>query len=69
MIFDVIISGAGPAGSTLARLLAKKGMQVLLLDKAKFPRQKLCGGGLTPFVYRYLDLDISHLILKTARDM
>ena len=63
-MFDVIVSGAGPAGSTAARFLAKQGYSVLLLDKAKFPSEKLCGGGLTPFVYRYLDLDVSSLIIK-----
>ena len=41
---DVVIVGAGPAGSTCARLLADKGCSVLLLDRASFPRNKLCGG-------------------------
>ena len=45
---EVIIVGAGPAGSTLARLLAEAGREVLLLDKATFPRPKTCGGGITP---------------------
>jgi geranylgeranyl reductase family protein len=40
--FDVIISGAGPAGSTCALFLAKSGLKVLLLDKEKFPRDKVC---------------------------
>ena len=42
--FDVIIVGAGPAGSTAAHDLAKSGAKVLLLDKEKFPRYKACGG-------------------------
>jgi len=41
---DVIICGAGPAGSSLAYFLSKKGYDVLLLDKAKFPRTKPCAG-------------------------
>jgi len=42
--FDVIIVGAGPAGSACARLLAQTGTKVLLLEKARFPREKPCGG-------------------------
>jgi len=41
--FDVIIVGAGPAGSSCALFLAKAGRRVLLVDKAKFPREKICG--------------------------
>lgn len=44
---DAIVIGAGPAGSTAARLLARGGARVLLLDKARFPRDKPCGGGVT----------------------
>ena len=44
---DVVIVGAGPAGSTAAHVLARKGINVLLLDKAEFPRDKLCAGLLT----------------------
>ena len=44
---DVIIIGAGPAGSTAAHVLAAKGVNVLVLDKAEFPRDKLCAGLLT----------------------
>jgi menaquinone-9 beta-reductase len=45
--FDVIIIGAGPGGSSAAYLLANAGMRVALLDKAVFPRNKLCGGMLS----------------------
>ncbi|MCX7669880.1 MAG: geranylgeranyl reductase family protein, partial [Anaerolineae bacterium] len=45
---EVVIVGAGPAGSTLAALLAARGHDVLLLDRALFPRDKTCGDGLTP---------------------
>ena len=44
---DVIVVGAGPAGSTAARTLALGGARVLIVDRAKFPRYKPCGGGLT----------------------
>ena len=46
--YDVVIVGAGPAGSTAATYLAQQGIQVALLDKATFPREKTCGDGLTP---------------------
>jgi geranylgeranyl reductase family protein len=45
---DVVIVGAGPAGSGLAYFLAQLGREVLLIDKAQFPRDKTCGDGLTP---------------------
>lgn len=41
--FDVAIVGAGPAGSTLAALLARRGLKVALIDKERFPRDKVCG--------------------------
>lgn len=47
-IYDVIIVGAGPGGSATATFLARKGLKVLLLDRAIFPRNKICGDGLTP---------------------
>lgn len=46
MKYDVIVVGAGPAGSTTAKLLSEKGFKTLLLDKETFPRDKPCGGGL-----------------------
>ena len=45
---DVIIVGAGPAGATAATYLARAGVDVLLLEKSTFPREKVCGDGLTP---------------------
>jgi geranylgeranyl reductase family protein len=44
--WDVVVVGAGPAGSTAARIAAAAGSRVLLLDAARFPRYKTCGGGL-----------------------
>ena len=62
MNYDVIVVGAGPAGSTAAKNLAEKGIKVLLLDKAKFPRDKPCGGGLPtrvkkrfPYIEPFID--------------
>jgi len=45
--FDVVVVGAGPAGSTAAYRLARAGARVALLERATFPRDKPCGGGLT----------------------
>ena len=45
---DVIVVGAGPAGSATAAYLAMAGLDVLLLEKTSFPREKVCGDGLTP---------------------
>jgi len=48
MNYDVIIIGAGPAGSTVSTLLAREGHRALLLEKSWFPREKLCGEFITP---------------------
>lgn len=60
--FDVVIVGAGPAGSTAARELAQGGARVCLVDKARFPRPKACGGALSPRVLRYLPPGADRLI-------
>lgn len=59
MKYDVIVGGAGPAGSTCGRWLARQGARVLILDKARFPRYKPCGGGLTGKAQGELDRDAS----------
>jgi 2-polyprenyl-6-methoxyphenol hydroxylase-like FAD-dependent oxidoreductase len=45
---DVIVVGAGPSGATTAFYLAQSGLDVLVLEKSRFPREKVCGDGLTP---------------------
>ena len=51
---DVLVIGAGPAGSATATHLARRGLHVALLEKAQFPREKVCGDGLTPRATRQL---------------
>jgi len=53
-MYDVAIVGAGPGGSATAHFLAQRGLDVLLLDKSDFPRDKTCGDGLTPRALRVL---------------
>ncbi|NBH11836.1 geranylgeranyl reductase family protein [Amycolatopsis sp. SID8362] len=54
-----MVVGAGPAGSTVATYLARAGVDVLLLEKTEFPREKVCGDGLTPRgVKQLIDLGI-----------
>lgn len=62
MLYDVVICGAGPAGSFAARLLAAQGLAVALLDKARFPREKPCGGALSRKALALLDLDVGPVI-------
>src|ERR1700749_2134380 len=55
--FDVLVVGGGPAGSTAAWRLADAGASVLLVDKATFPRDKPCGGGLTARAVKQCPVD------------
>ena len=52
--FDVCIAGAGPAGATCAYYLARQGVSVLLLDKERFPREKLCGDAVCAPAHKHL---------------
>jgi flavin-dependent dehydrogenase len=54
---SVVIVGGGPAGSTCARALGQGGLDVVILDKAAFPRPKLCAGWVTPAVFKSLRID------------
>jgi geranylgeranyl reductase family protein len=64
--YDLIVVGAGPAGSTLAREMALQGAHVLLLDRARFPRDKPCGGGVTLRAARLLPLDLTPVVERTV---
>jgi geranylgeranyl reductase family protein len=60
--FDVAVVGAGPAGATTAYRLARAHARVLLVDKARFPRDKPCGGGLTMRAVRQLPVDVEPVV-------
>ena len=60
--FDVLVVGAGPAGSTAAYRLAREGASVLLADRARFPRDKPCGGGLTMRAVRLLPFSVDPVV-------
>jgi menaquinone-9 beta-reductase len=55
MADDVIVVGAGPGGSAAAAFLARAGVKVRVLDRSGFPRDKVCGDGLTPQAVYWLD--------------
>src|SRR4051812_24689923 len=63
--FDVAVVGAGPAGSTAAYRLATAGARVLLVDRATFPRDKPCGGGVTMRAARLLPFSIEPVVEDT----
>jgi flavin-dependent dehydrogenase len=66
-MLDVIIAGAGPAGSVAATLLARAGARVLIVDRETFPRDKLCGDTLNPGVVKLLQsIDVWGGPLATA---
>ncbi len=54
---DVLIVGGGPAGSSCAWGLRSSGLKVVILDKSVFPRDKVCGGWITPLVLQALEID------------
>ena len=55
---DVLIVGGGPGGSTCARALTQAGLDVLVMDKQVFPRDKVCAGWITPQVVAALHIDM-----------
>jgi flavin-dependent dehydrogenase len=57
--FDAVIVGGGPAGSTCAWQLHRAGLDVAILDRAIFPRDKVCAGWITPPVVSLLELDVA----------
>lgn len=66
---DVIIVGAGPAGSTTARELATRGLSAMMVDKAEFPRDKPCGGAVSVRCAALLGLDLAPVIESTITDV
>ena len=65
--FDVLVVGAGPAGSTAAYRLAREGASVLLADRARFPRDKPCGGGLTDRAVGQIPFDVAPVVEDSVR--
>lgn len=63
-MYDVIVVGAGPGGSTAARTCAKNGLKTLLIDEAEFPRYKLCGGGVTEAAIRALGFRLPEGVIE-----
>ena len=68
MHYDVIVVGAGPAGSSAARESALRGLSVLMLDKAEFPRDKPCGGAVSVRGANALDFDLAPVVERTITD-
>jgi flavin-dependent dehydrogenase len=66
-MYDAIVVGLGPAGSTAARGLAMAGLRVLGVDKETFPRYKSCGGCISTKIERILDFDISAAIEERVK--
>ncbi|MCR4403559.1 MAG: geranylgeranyl reductase family protein [Firmicutes bacterium] len=62
--YDVVVVGAGPAGSTAARIAAERGLSVLLMDKAGFPRDKPCAGGVTAKALREIGLELPASVVE-----
>jgi flavin-dependent dehydrogenase len=56
LVLDVIVVGGGPAGSTCARFLTRAGLHVAVVDRARFPRVKLCSGWLSPTIWDVLEM-------------
>ena len=66
-MLDVVVVGAGPSGAVLAYLLARRGLQVLMLEKDTLPRYKTCGGGVTWKAMQNLPFDASPVFEVAAR--
>jgi geranylgeranyl reductase family protein len=64
--YDVLVVGAGPAGSATAIHLARGGASVLLVDRARFPRDKPCGGGLTGRALRQAPCDVTPVVERVV---
>lgn len=67
--YDVTIAGAGPAGSVLAYELARKGIKVLLLEKDRLPRPKVCAGGITVRATSLLPFNFSEIVENVIQNV
>ncbi len=63
-MYDLIVVGAGPAGASAARTAAQHGLNTLILEKERLPRNKLCGGGVTPKVLTKLDFKLPKELIE-----
>ncbi|MDD9304493.1 MAG: geranylgeranyl reductase family protein [Desulfobacter sp.] len=68
-MYDVIIIGAGPAGTAAGFDLVSSGLSVLILDRHSFPRKKACAGGITPKAKNLFAYDISFLFHQTCHEI
>ena len=66
--YQVIVVGAGPAGSTLAYELAKKGIEAAVLERQRLPRYKCCAGGVSVGSARLLGIDLQGLAEDTITE-
>lgn len=66
---DVLIIGGGPAGTSAAYDFATAGLKVLIIDKSDFPRDKTCGGGLTPKTLSRMRFDISPVLERHCNSL
>ncbi len=66
--YDIVVAGAGPAGSMLAYWLAERGLKVLVVEKKGLPRYKACGGGVTRRATALLPFSVEHLVEDFVRE-
>lgn len=69
MVYDVIICGAGPAGASAALEAGKAGLKCIIIDKARFPRHKTCGGGLVARTEKLLPFNIDEVVEQSFHEV